>query len=67
MDLKEILTQLYAERGLLDEAILQLEALAKGSTSRRGRKSMGIEERRQVSDRMRRYWAKRRKPPNNHL
>ena len=66
MDLKEILSQLYAEKELLDEAIRQLEALTKGTTSRRGRKSMGIEERRQVSERMRSYWAKRRRPPNNH-
>jgi hypothetical protein len=66
MDLKEILSQLYAEKELLDEAIRQLEALTKGTASRRGRKSMSIEERRQVSERMRSYWAKRRRPPNNH-
>ncbi len=63
MDLKEILKQLYAERKRVDRIIQRLEALEESSGSRRGRKSMSAEERRQVSERMRRYWAERRKPP----
>jgi hypothetical protein len=45
-----------------------LEALQTGSSpytgvppGRRGRKSMGDEERQQVSERMKRYWARRRR------
>ena len=58
-------------RGLRDEltrverAITQLESLQAGTelpkSNRAGRKSMGAEERQQVSARMKRYWASRRK------
>jgi hypothetical protein len=37
------------------------EWLIKGINARRGRKSMGPEERKEVAERMRRYWAARRK------
>lgn len=68
MDLTYAITELRAECERLDRAIAQLEALAgsrNGSApvprSRRGRKSMGEAERREVSERMKRYWANRRK------
>ena len=68
MDLNKTINELRAQRDKLDAAIAQLESLSspdgliKAFThSRRGRKSMGAEERREVSARMKRYWAKRRK------
>ena len=68
MDLTGALKTLYAERDRLVSVIAQLEALAGSSDGRaparrstRGRKSMGAAERREVSERMRRYWANRRK------
>jgi hypothetical protein len=56
----------------LERAIGELEALSSPSgtqsdpldqlkVSRRGRKSMGEAERREVSERMKRYWAGRKK------
>jgi hypothetical protein len=58
-----------AERELLDRAIARLEHLQKveggadddSGKKRRGRKGMGKEERRLVSDRMKRYWANRKR------
>ena len=66
MDYQRILQELHDQRAKLDRAIQQLESLAAGSSAargpkRRGRKSMGAEERKIVSDRMKRYWAARRK------
>ncbi|MDR3642427.1 MAG: hypothetical protein P4L74_02250 [Candidatus Doudnabacteria bacterium] len=56
--------ELYARKEKLDRAIAALEALqAQGeapSTKRRGRKFMPAEERKIVSERLQRYWAKRR-------
>jgi hypothetical protein len=53
---------------LLDRIIRELESLEGGTVlalihpaKRRGRKSMSTEERREVSQRMRKYWASRRK------
>lgn len=65
MDTTAILLALYDRKRLLEETISALEEL-NGNTrvrtrSPRGRKSMGAEERKQVSERMKRYWAKRRK------
>jgi hypothetical protein len=64
MDLVKILEELCRERNRLDAAIRTLETIrrdAAGSTAnRRGRKSMGIEERLAVSKRMREYWRQRR-------
>jgi hypothetical protein len=53
------------ELARLDRAIAELASLAAGSgvdggPKRRGRKSMGPEERKQVSERMTKYWAGRR-------
>jgi hypothetical protein len=67
MDYWAAIRQLQLEKQRLDKAIATLEALsparASESISRRGRKDMGAEERKKVSERMKRYWASRR----NHL
>jgi hypothetical protein len=71
MDLYKAIRQLYEERARLDRVIASLEELqrAAGEDSegegprRRGRKAMSEEERRQVSERMKQYWADRRKKP----
>jgi hypothetical protein len=59
------LRELYLQREKLERAIEQLERLAAGSSAelapkRRGRKSMGADERKIVSARMKSYWAARR-------
>lgn len=68
MDLFAAIRELRKERDRMDKMIAFLELrvdlehrgeIGKGP-SRRGRKSMSLEERREVSDRMRRYWAARR-------
>jgi hypothetical protein len=68
MDYRRIIRELRDEQARLDSAIAQLEALAGSADgnwiaprSRRGRKSMGAAERREVSARMKKYWAGRRK------
>jgi len=65
MDLNETILHLRAERDKLDAILKQLEALNGSGTllsrSTRGRKSMGEAERREVSVRMKRYWASQRK------
>lgn len=61
MDLIEMIRQLHQERERLNHIIGALEAVADGDRPRRGRRSMSPEERQSVSDRMRRYWAKRRR------
>lgn len=67
MDVYSAIYELYAEKKRLDAAISALEhrlvtaSNGKGaSRSRRGRRFMGMEERREVSRRMSRYWASRR-------
>lgn len=71
MDLYKAIRDLYAEKKRLEEAIASLEELMEakvatqhlnldGLRKRRGRKSMGPEERRIVSERMKKYWASRR-------
>lgn len=73
MDLVKTLTELRLERIQVIKAIGALEALQEHwpvgrvlagqgliEGEKRGRKSMGQEERREVSERMRRYWAQRR-------
>jgi hypothetical protein len=72
MDLYKAIQDLYAEKEKLERVIASLEDLqraagggippAPGGGKRRGRKSMGADERQEVSDRMKRYWASRRKP-----
>ena len=65
MRFDKMLEELYTERELLDEAIRSLEAMLAEATQkkprRRGRYSMPPEERREVSRRMKAYWAARRK------
>ncbi len=73
MDLYKAIRELVEERNRIDKIITSLEEmLARGNTltagkhdkkpavKRRGRKSMSPEERKQVSERMARYWAARR-------
>jgi len=69
MDLYKAIQDLYAEKEKLERVIASLEELqrAAGGASatpkpakRRGRKSMNSQERQEVSDRMRKYWAGRR-------
>jgi hypothetical protein len=73
MDLRTTIRELYEEKQRIEEAIASLEELigARGRPAapapaeslrkeRRGRKNMSPEERREVSSRMKRYWAKRR-------
>jgi hypothetical protein len=66
MDLATMIEKLQRERAKLDEIITSLKqlqqsgAVAEKVAKRRGRKSMGPEERKQVSARMKKYWASRR-------
>ena len=67
MDVYKALSELYDEKHRLDTAISALEArlalLTKPDGTvrgRRGRRSMGMDEREEVSRRMSRYWAERR-------
>ena len=70
MNVAELIRQLYVQKEKLGRAIAVLEDLAADRQGiklhterieRRGRKSMGAEERREVSLRMKKYWASRRK------
>lgn len=70
MDLYKAIQDLYAEKEKLERVIASLEELQRSAgsmpvlpkgTQRRGRKSMDPTERQQVSERMKRYWAGRRK------
>ncbi|MGO4879755.1 MAG: hypothetical protein ACLP59_02900 [Bryobacteraceae bacterium] len=66
MDLSKTIAELYDEKTRLDRVIASLEQLGENPFSidiaapRRGRKFMSPEERREVSERMRRYWADRK-------
>ena len=69
MDLYKAIQDLYAEKQRLERVIASLEELQRsgGSTApapvkRRGRKSMSSKERREVSQRMKKYWESRRRP-----
>ncbi|HTQ54979.1 MAG TPA: hypothetical protein VMI94_10995 [Bryobacteraceae bacterium] len=65
MDLNKAIRDLYQELEKLNEVIAALEQFESTGTMpaprRRGRKSMGEEERQQVSERMKKYWATRRR------
>jgi hypothetical protein len=66
MDVDKLIAELNAEIERIKGAIACLEKLRSGSSAstngnRRGRKSMGAQERQQVSERMRKYWASRKK------
>ena len=68
MDLYRAIHTLHEERKRLDRLIVSLERLqaqaerskARGPARKRGRKGMSAEERKKVSERMRKYWAARR-------
>jgi len=68
MDLEKAIRELYDEKERIDGVIASLEQYLRingtGATGvkkrKRGRKSMGPEEREEVSARMRTYWAARR-------
>ena len=71
MDLYQLIKQLQDENRRLDQVIASLEALTNEGVappktavkkSTRGRKGMSKDERERVSERMRTYWASRRKP-----
>ena len=62
MNLSKIISMLEARKAQIDVQIVALEKLCIGESpvrSRRGRRFMGEEERRQVSARMKAYWAQR--------
>jgi DNA invertase Pin-like site-specific DNA recombinase len=69
MDLTKAIRQLLTERERLDRVIASLEQLQEtglpvpsaAEGKRRGRKAMAEDERRDVSERMKRYWAGKRK------
>ncbi len=70
MDLYKAIQDLYAEKEKLERVIASLEELQRNAglesdipkpARRRGRKSMGVKERQEVSERMKKYWAGRRK------
>jgi predicted nucleic acid-binding protein len=70
MDLRKAIQDLYAEKERIERVIASLEELQRTSSAlpelarmagRRGRKDMGAEERLEVSERMKKYWASRRK------
>ena len=68
MDLYQAIQELYEEKRRLDQAIAALESqgyVPSAPVRRRGRKSMNEDERKQVSERMRKYWESRRGQPGN--
>jgi len=74
MDLYKAIQDLYAEKEKLERVIASLEELQRSAGSlpmlpkpvkRRGRKSMNANERQEVSERMRKYWASRRTSGNS--
>ena len=69
MDLSKAIRDLYAEKARLERVISSLEELQRKAdqspspphrSKRRGRKSMNANERQEVSERMKKYWASRR-------
>ena len=68
MGLDRLIQKLQIERTKLDEIIVSLQQLQQAASvakekpvkKRRGRKFMDPEERRQVSERMKKYWEGRR-------
>jgi hypothetical protein len=77
VDLYKAIRELVEERKRIDRIIASLEAMLEKGTlpgqgktqatpaKRRGRKSMGVEERKLVSERMSRYWAQKRAEKEN--
>jgi len=72
MELPKLIEKLREERAKLDHVITALEQLdstmfeaKKVVRKKRGRKSMDEEGRKEVSERMKRYWASRRRRQQN--
>jgi hypothetical protein len=70
MDLYRIIFDLVQERNRIQRIIESLENASRGEHAsvpkkRRGRKTMDRAAREEVSERMKRYWAKRRAGQNN--
>jgi len=65
MDLNNAIRELRKQLDKLNQVIASLEELeltgVLPAATRRGRKSMGDDERQLVSERMKKYWAGRRK------
>jgi hypothetical protein len=65
MDLNKAIRELHEELAKLNQVIASLEQFESTGTlpspPRRGRKSMDEQERKVVSERMKQYWASRRK------
>lgn len=65
MDLIKAIRDLHEELDKLNQVISALEEFERTGTlptpTRRGRKSMNLEERQVVSERMRKYWANRKR------
>jgi len=69
MNLMELIRSLYSEKEVIERAIASLEELQQltqprprlSPGKRRGRKSMSADERKQVSARIKEYWAAKRK------
>ena len=63
MDLHRVIRNLHEELKKLNEVIEALEEFERTGNlptpKRRGRKSMGTDERKQVSERMKLYWKQR--------
>jgi len=72
MDLSKTIADLYEEKIRLDKAIASLEQLGEDPfmvampAQRRGRKFMSPQERLEVSERMRKYWAGRKSGEQVH-
>ena len=70
MNINKAIRELYAEKKRLDNVIASLEEMQQTASlvnaalpeKKRGRKSMDEQARQQVSERMKKYWAERRKP-----
>lgn len=72
MDLTRAIRELYAEKARLEKIISSLEQLLQGDVEpapttgkRRGRKFMNAQARKEVSERMKKYWAERRQQEGN--
>ncbi len=69
MNINKAIRELYEEKRRLDRVIASLEEMQRNAGAhglvipekRRGRKSMDLQARKEVSERMKRYWDARRK------
>lgn len=66
MDLRQTIRELLEERKRLDTLITRLERMQTAGppaqpAKRRGRRGMNEEQRREVSERMKRYWEQKRR------